>query len=83
MDVLNFIKKVKDFGLMAKMVFEKINLLLEDKDHNGRPDVVDALDKIVDLAKVAGAAHLAQLQAELAEGKKLLLEVKGLLEKLK
>lgn len=83
MEVLNFFKKVKDFGVMVKLVASKVDLLLVDNDHNGKPDIVDALDRLIDLVKTVGVAHFAQIKQEAAQVGELLKEIKVKLEKLK
>lgn len=76
MDVFGFIKKGKDLVNTAKALIEKANVLLEDEDHNGRPDIQDNFDKAVEFVVEKGKAHIALLKDEVKALGDILLKIK-------
>lgn len=83
MKVLDAFKNAVNVVRVGKEVIEALGILLEDADHNGVPDVIDHLQKVVDLLVAQGKAHLEQAKKEALQVKALLLQVKAKLDEVR
>lgn len=83
MKVLDAFKNAVNAVRVGKEVIEALGILLEDADHNGVPDVIDHLQKVVDLLVAQGKAHLEQAKKEALQVKALLLQVKAKLDEVR
>lgn len=83
MKVIEAFKGAVNAVRIGKEVIEAFGILLEDADHNGVPDVIDHIQKVVDRLSAFGKAHFAQAKKEAAEIKVELLKVKAKLDELR
>lgn len=83
MNVFGFIQKGADALKTAKLVFEKMEILLEDADHNGRPDIQEKVELAVNIAVDAGKRHFAEAKEDAKKVGEVLKEIKAKLEAIK
>lgn len=83
MNVLNIFNKVGDAVKVVKEVTEAVNVLLEDADHNGKPDIIEKLQAGADLITEKGKAALEEGKKLGAELQVIGGEVKELLDKVR
>lgn len=83
MKIVDMFNKAANTVKVVKEVGEALGILLEDADHDGKPDILERVQEAVDLVVNVVKAHVAQVVVEVKQVKGILAEVKDKLDEVR